>query len=198
MVLRRRSSNSAARVIVLASISMSRPLSIVQGWGVRARGQDATARRFEQRDDATQLVRTACAREVDGGRKLVRLEAGEARDGGAAILARQALVAANSPARGFTERTHGRRMQCLATAETHGEVAGAANLLRERATCALLRRRQRAEAHAAAPERERNQEQRERDDRRAVQPGELEQRGVFLLGQKMDDVPAVELRGGDE
>src|SRR5262245_35246929 len=121
MVVRRRSSSSAARAMVLASISMSRPLSIVY--------QETTARGFEQRDGGAQLVRPAGTHVVDGGRKLVRLEARQPRDSGAAVLARQVLVPANSSARRFTERTHRRRVQRLTAAETHCEVARAADLL---------------------------------------------------------------------
>src|SRR6185312_4156681 len=124
MVVRRRSSSSAARVIVLPSISMSQPLFC-------AFDQNAAARGFEQREDGAQLMRTARAGEIDGGGEPVGLESGEARDGGAALVARQILVAADSPTRSFPKRAHGRRVQRLAAAEANGEVSRAANLLSE-------------------------------------------------------------------
>src|SRR5262245_45545095 len=117
---------SAARVRASASTcSMLGPC---------VRDEDVAARRLEQREGATQVVGRGRVGMTDRARQGARTEAGQPRQGGDALLWRQATVILDAAPGRFAERAHAGGVQRHAAAVVQRETAGAANLIRQRTT----------------------------------------------------------------
>src|SRR6266702_848583 len=180
----RRSSSSAARWIVLDSISMSGPCVL---------DQNSTPRRFEQLEGRAQMLRAARAGVVQGGCKRVSFEAGGVRQGAHSLGTREPLIGRDVQCRHLVQSAGSRGVQRFSAPDAQRKLTGAANLLGKRSPRDVSRSRQWTESRAAAPECECDQHQQQTDRRPAELPGQLEQRCMAVLGEEMDLIAATQL-----
>src|SRR5688500_6736641 len=176
---------SAAFWRVPDSVSMFRP-SVLQEY--------SSARGLEDGNRIAQFVSAARAGEMQRGAQLVGRNVAELGMRGDSLLARQAVVRRLSLERGVAQRAHGRRVQRLPAAEAHREMAGAADLLRQRTARGRRRRDQRAVARGRAPQAERYYEGEQQHRGRAELPRQLDDGGMVLLREESHVVSGAQLR----
>src|SRR5579862_6334431 len=189
IAVRRRSSSSAARWIVLDSISMSGPCVL---------DQNSTARGFEQLNGGAQMLPAARAGVVQGGCKCIGFEPGCLRQRTHALGARKPVVCRDVQRRYFVQSAGSSAVQRFSAPDANRKLTRAADLLGQRAPRDISGSCKRTESGAVAPQCQRDQHHQQTQHRPAELPCKLEQRGMVALGKEMNLIAPAQLGRRDE
>src|SRR3954471_1183212 len=153
---------------------------------------------FEHFDRVAEFVSVTLSRVVNRRVQAIAIEARELGDARCAFSGIQVPITRHTPGRRLFERARTRRMERLASSAPQRETAGAANLLRQRASSVCRSNGQWAKTHAVAPEHKSDEHQCRHYHRLAVQPDQPDERRTIFLRQEVQLITPAQLRRGHE